>query len=143
MHSLLTDIFRKRKTVIPAIVALLEEPDCAAVRELSVLSKWDVSFAATFADAQALIGQADAHILFLDRDLAGTNWREAMSAFASSSRRICIVLVSRVSDASLWSEVIRHGGYEVLSKPLRQSDVLRVVSLAWSYWSSSAGWVKK
>jgi DNA-binding NtrC family response regulator len=142
MHSLLTvvsDIFQKRKVLNPSIVALLDERDNVVVRELSSSRHWNVSFAIACSDALALIGQTKAQILFMDRDLGGSDWRETMSAFASSSNKICIMLVSRVVDTYLWSEVVRNGGYEVLPKPLRADDVSRAVNLAWSYWSSSAG----
>jgi DNA-binding NtrC family response regulator len=142
MNSLLTfvsDIFQKKKVLNPTIVALLDERDRAIVRELSSSRRWDVSFADACSDALALIGQTKAQMLFLDRDLGGSDWRESMSAFASSPNKICIVLVSRVVDAYLWNEVVRNGGYDVLPKPLRADDVSRAVGLAFSYWSSSAG----
>jgi len=146
MHSLLiavSDIFQKRKMVNPAIVAVLTEPDVMVVRELSSSRHWAVSFAADCPDALARIGQMKAQILFLDRDLAGPGWRQTIHAFASSSTKICIMVVSKVVDTNLWNEVVRYGGYEVLSKPLQEGDLLRAVNLAWSYWSSSAGSVKR
>lgn len=142
MHSLLTAvsaIFQKRKAVNPTIVALLDEQDRTVLRNLSSSRHWDVSFAAACPDALALIGQTKPQILFMDRDLSGSDWRQTMSAFASSSGKICIMLVSTVVDAYLWNEVVQNGGYEVLPKPLRAEDVSRAVGLAWSYWSSSAG----
>jgi DNA-binding NtrC family response regulator len=142
MHSLLTvvsDIFQKRKVANPTIVALLDERDRAVLRDLSNSRHWDVSFATTCPDALALIGRSKAQILFMDRDLGGSDWRETMSTFASSSNKICIMLVSRVVDSDLWNEVVQNGGYEVLPKPLRADDVSRAVGLAWSYWSSPAG----
>ena len=133
-----SDIFQKRKSVRPTVVALLaEERDRAVVSDLCRRSHWDVSFARTCPDALARIGQVKAQILFMDRDLAGPDWRETMSAFASSSEGACIMLVSKVIDGSLWNDVVRSGGYEVLSKPLREDDVSRVMKLAWSYWNSS------
>jgi FixJ family two-component response regulator len=146
MHSLLmavSDIFQKRKTTNPAIVALLTGPDLAVVRELSTSRHWEVSFAADCPDALVRIGQMKAQILFLDRDLAGPGWRQTIHAFASSSHKICIMLVSKTVDTNLWNEVVRYGGYEVLPKPLQENDLLRAVSLAWSYWSSSAGSAKR
>jgi hypothetical protein len=43
--------------------------------------------------------------------------------------------MSRVVDEYLWNETVRRGGYDVVSKPLREEDLIRVVRLAWSYWS--------
>ena len=142
MHSLRTvvsDIFQKRRVANPTIVALLNERDRTVLRDLSGSRHWDVSFAGAPPDALALIGQAKPQILFMDRDLSGSDWRETMSAFATSSSKICIMLVSTVVDTYLWNEVVQNGGYEVLSKPLREDDVSRAVGLAWSYWSSAAG----
>ena len=142
MHSLLTvvsDMFQKRKVLNPTIVALLDERDRGVVRELSSSRHWEVSFANACPEVLALIGQTKAQMLFMDRDLGGSDWKETMSAFASSSNKICIMLVSRVVDTYLWNEVVRNGGYDVLPKPLRADDVSRVVSLAFSYWNSSAG----
>ena len=46
-----------------------------------------------------------------------------------------MLLISRVTDEYLWNEVVSNGGYDVLRKPLSESDVQRQVRLAWSYWS--------
>jgi DNA-binding NtrC family response regulator len=121
------------------MVALLDERDRAVLRELSSCRRWDVSFATACPEALALIGRTKPQILFMDRDLSGSDWRDTMSAFASSSSKICIMLVSTVIDTYLWNEVFQNGGYEVLSKPLRAEDVSRAVGLAWAYWSSAAG----
>jgi DNA-binding NtrC family response regulator len=142
MHSLfsvVSSIWHKRKPVRPTIVALLaEEHDRAMVLDLCHRSHWDVSLAGMWAEVHELIDRAGAQILFIDRDLAGSDWREAMSSCAaSSSNGICIMLVSRVVDLYLWNEVVRNGGYEVLAKPLREDDVSRAIRLAWSYWSSA------
>ena len=141
MHSplsVVSAILRKRKVVKPTIVALLTEGERAVVLDISSRRDWDVHFATTFPDARALIDRVKAQIVFMDRDLAGPDWRETMSSFASSSRRTCIILISGVVDAYLWNEAVRYGGYEVLAKPLRGEDVSRAVRLAWSYWSTAA-----
>jgi FixJ family two-component response regulator len=60
-----------------------------------------------------------------------------MRILASAPQRPSVILTSRVVDDYLWQEVIRYGGYDVLSKPLREEDVVRSVRLAWSYWNSA------
>jgi len=57
---------------------------------------------------------------------------------SSSRHRPCVLLVSRVVDDYLWNEVVRRGGYDVLSKPLREEEVARAIKLAWAYWNSAA-----
>ena len=142
MHLLLaaiSDLLQKRRPVKPTIIALLaDERDRKVVSDFCRRGHWDVSFAGTSPEALALMDRVKAQILFMDRDLAGTDWREAMSIFASSDGKICIILISRVVDGYLWNEVVHNGGYEVLPKPLREEDVSRTVRLAWSYWNSAS-----
>src|SRR5580698_2623563 len=117
MHSLSTvvsDLFHKKSIKRMMVALLAEEHDRAVLLDLSRRNLWDVSFAGTCQEAFALISQAKAQILLMDRDLAGSDWKESMSGFASSSDKLCIVLVSKVVDPSLWNEVVRNGGYEVL-----------------------------
>ena len=119
------------------MVALLEETDRAVVTDVCRRSGWDVSFAESCAEARALLERVKAQIVFMDRDLAGTDWRDAMTSLAGLRAQPCIVLISRVLDVYLWYEVVRYGGYEILAKPLRADEVSRVVRLAWSYQNSS------
>jgi FixJ family two-component response regulator len=78
-----------------------------------------------------------APVVLCDRDLPGKGWRGTVEDLASSPHRACIILVSGVVDTYLWNEVVRTGGFDVLSKPLREDDVIRAVRLAWSYWNSA------
>lgn len=83
------------------------------------------------------MNQLQAPIILCDRDLPGTEWRDVVGMMASSNHGACAVLVSRVVDDYLWKEVIRKGGYDVLSKPLKEDEIVRSVRLAWSYWKST------
>jgi len=47
-------------------------------------------------------------------------------------------LVSKVADEYLWNEIVRRGGYDILSKPLQEDEVVRAIKLARSYWSSTS-----
>jgi FixJ family two-component response regulator len=98
---------------------------------------WQLLFAETCEEARAALDKLKAPVILCDRDIPGKGWRETVEGLASSPHRACIILVSGVVDTYLWNEVVRTGGYDVLSKPLREDDVVRAVRLAWSYWNSS------
>jgi hypothetical protein len=49
--------------------------------------------------------------------------------------RPIVILISRVADESLWNELRRVGGFDVLRKPLRADDTSRVGKLA-LHWRS-------
>jgi FixJ family two-component response regulator len=88
-------------------------------------------------EARIALHKLKAPVVLCDRDLSGDGWRGMVEDLASSPHRACIILVSGVVDTYLWNEVVRTGGFDVLSKPLRENDVIRAVRLAWSYWNSA------
>ena len=120
------------------IVALgVGDQDHEFLARVSERHQWNLHFADTCGEAWIALNQLKAPIILCDRDLPGMEWREVVRMMASSSHGACAVLVSRVVDNYLWREVIRRGGYDVLSKPLTEDDVVRSVRLAWSYWNST------
>ena len=98
---------------------------------------WHLLFEGTCETARGALDRLKAPVILCDRDLPGKGWRETVEYLASSPHRPCIILVSGVVDTYLWDEVVRTGGYDILSKPLREDEVARAIRLAWSYWSSS------
>jgi FixJ family two-component response regulator len=91
----------------------------------------------TCEEARTALDKVKARVILCDRDLPGNGWRATVEDLASSPHRACVILVSAVVDTYLWNEVVRTGGFDVLSKPLREDEVVRAVRLAWSYWNSA------
>ncbi|HEV2383321.1 MAG TPA: hypothetical protein VG206_26445 [Terriglobia bacterium] len=101
-------------------------------------SGWEVVFADNCGDAKAALDRVKASVVLCDRDLAETGWREAVENLVSRPHLACVILLSEAVDTYLWSEVVRGGGYDVLPRPLREDDVIRVVRSARAYWNSRA-----
>ena len=99
---------------------------------------WNLLLAGTVEDARAVLDKVRAPVILCDRDLPGNGWRSTVEGLASSPHRACVILVSPVVDTYLWNEVVRTGGFDVLSKPFREDEVARAVRLAWSYWNNAA-----
>jgi len=128
-----SDALRPCSTIVSI---LLDEQDRSLITKVCEGNQWDVFFANSGDEARQVAEKIKPPIILLDRDMADGDWRHALSAFASASSEACIILISRVADDYLWNEVVCNGGYDVLSKPLREQDVLRAVRLAWFYWNS-------
>ena len=96
---------------------------------------WDVHLAKTCNGAQVAFEQLRASVILYDQDLPEASWRHSVHTLANFTRPACVILVSSVADNNLWEELIRHGGYDVLAKPLRPDEVVRAVQLAWSFWN--------
>ena len=111
--------------------------DRRLLTEICSRNRWHLLPTDTCEDARTALDKLKAPVVLCDRDLPGRGWRQTVEDLASSPQRACIILVSGVVDTYLWNEVVRAGGYDVLSKPLREDDVVRAVRLAWSYWNSA------
>jgi CheY-like chemotaxis protein len=121
-----------------AVVALIiGGQDRALLTNIATASGIDVRFTDSCSEAWTISNQLEAPVILCDRDLPGAEWRDVMHILASAPQRPSVILTSRVVDDYLWQEVVRHGGYGVLPKPLREEDVVRSVRLAWSYWNST------
>ena len=121
-----------------AVVGLVtSDEDRRLLASICSRNRWHLLFADTCEEARTALDKLKAPVILCDRDLPGRGWRETVEDLASSPHRACIILVSEVVDTYLWNEVVRTGGYDVLSKPLREDDVVRAVKLAWSYWNSA------
>jgi FixJ family two-component response regulator len=94
-------------------------------------------FAESCEEAWAVANQLAAPVVLVDRDWPGAGWRTIVESLVTLRHQASVILVSGVVDDYLWQEVIRLGGYDVLSKPLRTDNVARVVKLAFSYWKSA------
>jgi DNA-binding NtrC family response regulator len=121
---------------VTVVGLVADHNDRRLLANLSFDNGWIMHFVDSSAEAQAASARLRVPVILYDRDLPSADWRDIVSLLASSSRPTCVILISRVADDHLWEEVIRRGGYEVLSKPLRPEEVVRMIKLAWSFWNS-------
>jgi FixJ family two-component response regulator len=116
---------------------IASDVDRRLLTSLCSRNRWNLLFADTCEEARIALDKLKAPVILCDRDLPGKGWRGTVEDLALSPHRACIILVSGVVDTYLWDEVVRTGGFDVLSKPLREDDVVRAVRLAWSYWNNA------
>ena len=123
--------------LLTVIGLITGDADRRALAGICSRNGWNLLFAGTRQEARSALDRLKAPVILCDRDLPGDGWRATVEDLASSPHRACIILVSGVVDTYLWNEVVLTGGFDVLSKPLREDDVVRAVRLAWSYWNSA------
>jgi DNA-binding NtrC family response regulator len=102
--------------------------------EIASKSNWRLRLASSSTEAEKYLREQAIAVILFDRDLPGTHWRDHMGDLLRSAPHSCVILVSGVNDEYLWEEVIRNGGYDVLTKPLQESQVVPAVTGAWWYW---------
>jgi DNA-binding NtrC family response regulator len=139
VHSFLTAGIPRRVAPprIPIIALVVNEQDRFVLTSVFGQDPLDVRFAESCEEARSVANNLAAPVILLDRDWPETEWRSAVERLTASPHHACVILVSGVSDAYLYQELIRRGGYDVLPKPLQADKVARVVKLALSYWNST------
>lgn len=130
-----TDEGSSAPLVIVALV--LDERDREILASVAARNQWVLKFADTCGQAWSGLNRLKAPIILCDRRLPGVDWRDMVYMMASSSHRACAILLSNVADDYLWNEVNRVGGFDVLSAPLREDDLVRSVRMAWRYWNTA------
>ena len=114
-----------------AIVAVgITAEDLRFLESILARPDWDIISVVNAETAAAVLHVNRARIVLLDRDGAGAAWRTVLERLAESSRGASILLVSRVSDDYLWNEVIRAGGYDVVTKPFRKQELRTAIHFA-------------
>ena len=118
------------KPPLKILVVTASSPDRDALRSIFEKTYWEMLFADGVDEAVDLLGCHPISMVICDRELPGTDWREAIRRLANDRNRV--FLASLVADDYLWDEVIRHGGYDIIAKPFREEEVLHAVEFAWA-----------
>jgi DNA-binding response OmpR family regulator len=71
--------------------------------------------------------------VFCECSLPDGGWKDILNRIAFMVTQPKLVVTSRLADAYLWSEVINLGGFDVLAKPLIETEVLQVLSAVSRY----------
>ena len=123
---------------VPVVALIVNQQDRHVLASAADQESLEIHFAESCEEAGAMANRLVAPIILLDRDWPGSDWRAAVAYLGASLQGACLILVSGVTDAYLWQELIRRGGYDVLAKPLRAPNIARVIKLALHYRASAA-----
>jgi FixJ family two-component response regulator len=50
-----------------------------------------------------------------------------------------VIVTSRLAGDGLWMKLLSEGAFDLLSKPIDPSDVMRIIHSAWVHWQNSYG----
>ncbi len=114
---------------LTAVAITRSEADRVQLERIFQKAHWEIVFQDGI---EAAAGQPLDTLVLYDRDLPDADWREAIRELAAGQHRRGVILASSVVDDYLWEEVIQLGGYDVLSKPFREEEVIHAVEFAWS-----------
>ena len=99
-------------------------------------TQWMPIQAANWSGMFKLARQVDAPVVLCDRDLPGLEWQKGVPRLVSASSTSCLILLSDVSDPYLWDELVRHGGFDVLTRPFQREQLLAMLDFAYTHWKT-------
>ena len=126
-------------TVLSVTAALNDQE---SLRDLFRHTKWVLREAGGCQQALTLLRSEAVPVVLCESSLPDGDWREMIQATAGLLDPPLVIVVSRLADDRLWSEVLNLGGYDVLERPFDSSEMYRVVSLAWLHWKNRRGAVR-
>ncbi len=113
--------------------------DAADLRGIAGNHGWRVSIVESSEAAISVLNEQPTPVVICDRDLPDEAWHEVLAKIAALPQAVCVLVASRVVDDYLWRQVIRHHGYDVVSKPFQPEELRRAVRFAWSW----RGWAHR
>jgi two-component system response regulator AtoC len=113
----------------PILLAVSSDPRDPEVLE-SHLHGWRVQRADSCSDALAILRRSMCDVVLCERDLPDGCWRDLLNGLGALRDTLPVVVMSAAADESMWAEVLREGGFDLLSKPLETHEVCRVLPIA-------------
>ena len=112
------------------------EDDHSSLGQIFRRSRWIIDTCHSFREACAVLQQNSVPVVLCDESLPDGSWRDLLERASQSDNPPPVIVTSRLADDRLWSEVLSLGGYDLLCKPFRQSEVFRDVTLAFLHWKN-------
>ena len=102
--------------------------DHRALREILKNSGWRIAQARTCREALARLSRRHMPLVICESNLPDGTWRDMLRRIHALASPPMLIVTSRLADDRLWAEVLNLGGYNVLAKPFRESEVKFMIS---------------
>jgi DNA-binding NtrC family response regulator len=98
---------------------------------------WAYRAATSYADALRQFEEADnpPAVVVTEPELPDGTWRDVMQALSTRAAPPRVVVAARHADERFWTDVLDHGGFDVVEIPHSdQREIRRVLKLAQTEW---------
>ena len=97
---------------------------------------WELHEAHTYREALTVLCYERMPIVICQWRLPDGDWKDVPSQVAVLPEAPRLVVTSPEPDDRLWAEVHNLGGFDVLTTPFDENEVVRAVSRAWESWET-------
>jgi len=122
---MITETEHGAETVPLVAVISAAAEDRAALAGILDGGEWDVLCLAALKDAAGMAGHAS--VVICDAELPDGGWRQLLAGLEGRSNPASLIVSATGAGNQLWAEVLSEGGYDVLAKPFRSTEVLQAV----------------
>jgi DNA-binding response OmpR family regulator len=91
---------------------------------------WQIAKAGTCKEAIARLSRKHIPVVVCECNLPDGSWRDILNHMIELADPPVLIVTSRLADERLWAEVLNLGGFDVLPKPFRESEVKYAVTAA-------------
>jgi DNA-binding response OmpR family regulator len=111
----------------PALLCISGNPeDYKGLRRMIDHNVWHVTSANTCRSGTRRLAKG-VQVVFCECTLPDGSWKDVLKRIVAMETPPQLVVMSRLADAYLWSEVLNLGGFDVLAKPLVEKEVRQVL----------------
>jgi DNA-binding response OmpR family regulator len=104
--------------------------DRAALQRIISPCEWKLQWSGACQEAIDAFRRTSPPIVICDSDLPDGDWRQLWDILAREPKPPIFIVTSRLADEALWAEVLNVGGYDLLLKPFRAEEVIRMLHVA-------------
>ena len=114
-----------------ALLISPDEEDHEVLNELFQHNSWTLRRAPSVNSASAVLNEGATSVVITERDLPVGDWKGVLDVLHRLPKAPLLIVISRLADNYLWAEALNLGAYDVLAKPLDQTEATRVLTSAW------------
>ncbi len=123
----------------PAVLSVSPaEEDHRSLKTILGGSEWTVFEARDLPSALALLPHREIAVVVCEQFLQPGAWIDVLERLNALPAPPSLIVTSRCADERLWAEALNLGAWDVLAKPFRRSETLRVVRSGCERWRSAA-----
>jgi DNA-binding NtrC family response regulator len=129
---------RPLNQTIPVLIVSANQKDHARVRLLLNPVNCQFYGASTFAEARKIVREHVIAVVVTEAALTDGKWTTLFVCTGPKANPPNIIPLAELGDYGFWAEAFNRGAFDVLYRPLLETSIARVVTLAFQRWKRAA-----